>query len=140
MLHHIFLPAGDVQQRPYSSSLPYRAGDRLFLIGARADPGSPRPNGRDEFDRLAKAADSGRLRFEFLVAPVLGRFERIGKVRIESRLSKEMNALRFNPFNTGADLRPVGMLNRWRRDAYPLSQRAWGATKAALAHRTEPTN
>src|SRR5688572_19888786 len=27
LAHHVFLPATDVQQRPYSSSLPYRAGD-----------------------------------------------------------------------------------------------------------------
>ncbi|MDQ3209134.1 MAG: hypothetical protein M3Q37_11090, partial [Gemmatimonadota bacterium] len=87
------------------------------------------PNGSDESDRLAKAADSGRLRFEFLVAPLLGRFERIGEVRIGSKLPEEMNAPRFNPFKTwrGPE-NPSDTLNRWRRDACPLSQRAWGPT------------
>src|SRR5829696_3950772 len=30
VLHHVFVPAGDVQQRPYSSSLPYRVGEETF--------------------------------------------------------------------------------------------------------------
>ena len=134
LLRHIFLPATDVQQRLYSSSLPYRSGSRTFLVGARPDPGSPRPDGSDEFDRLAKAADSGQLRFEFVLASPLGRFERIGEMQIGSRLPDEIDALRYNPFNTGADLMPIGTLNRWRRTAYPSSQRAWGATdRRALA-------
>lgn len=139
VLHHVFLPAGDVQQRPYSSSLPYQSGRQTFLVGARSHPHSPRPSGGDEFDRLDEAADSGRLRFEFMIAPVLGRFERIGEVRIGSRLPGDIDALRFNPFNTGDDLNPVGTLNRWRREAYPLSQRAWGTIdeKALAQDRAE---
>ena len=134
LLHHMFLPATDVQQRLYSSSLPYRSGERTFIVGTRAAPGSPRPDGGDEFDRLAKAAASGRLRFEFVLAAPMGRFERIGELQIESRLPDEIDALRFNPFNTGADLIPIGTLNRWRSTAYPSSQRAWRATdRRALA-------
>jgi hypothetical protein len=68
LLHHVFLPAADVQQRVYSSELPYRSVRRTFLVGARPDSGSPRPQGGDEFERLAEAADSGRLRFEFVLA------------------------------------------------------------------------
>lgn len=134
ILHHIFLPAGDVQQRVYSSSLPYRSGDETFLVGARAHPDSPRPSGGDEFERLAQAALSGRLRFEFALASLVGRFERIAEVEIGSRLSEEFDALCFNPFNTGENLEPVGAVNRWRRAAYPQSQRAWGSTgERALA-------
>lgn len=128
VLHHIFLPAGDVQQRLYSSSLPYRSGSRRFLIGARPHPGSPRPSGGDEFDRLEQAARSGQLRFELAIAPLLGRFERIGDLKIGSRARPEIDALCFNPFNTGGGLEPVGMLNRWRAQAYPRSQRAWRST------------
>jgi len=134
VLHHVFLPAGDVQQRPYSSSLPYKSGGQMFLVGARSHPDSPRPSGADEFDRLDNAANSGRLRFEFLVAPVFERFERLGEIRIGSRLPGDIDALRFNPFNTGSDLNPVGTLNRWRQEAYLRSQRAWGsADEKALA-------
>src|SRR5215207_9871434 len=45
--HRVFLPAGDFQQRPYSSALAYRAGDDRFLIGALPDPTGPRPQGDD---------------------------------------------------------------------------------------------
>ena len=134
LLHHVFVPSRDTQSRPYSSSLPYRAGDRTFLIGARPQPESPRPGGADEFDRLEAAARTGRLRFDLTTSALLGRFHRVGELRIGARLPAEADALRFNPFNTGPDLEPVGALNRWRRAAYPLSQQAWGGTrKRALA-------
>jgi hypothetical protein len=98
------------------------------LIGVRPHPGSPRPSGGDEFDRLERAAGSGRLRFELAIAPLLGRFERIGDLEVGSRLSADLDALCFNPFNTGGGLEPVGMLNGWRARAYPRSQQAWGST------------
>jgi hypothetical protein len=128
VVHHIFLPAGDVQQRPFSSSLPYRAGSRSFLVGTRPIPESPRPDGEDEFDRLALAAATRRLRFEFVIASPFGRFERVGILKIGSKLPQSLDALRFSPFNTGGGLEPVGTMNRWRGQAYPLSQRAWGRT------------
>ncbi|HSO97804.1 MAG TPA: hypothetical protein VLP43_02925, partial [Solirubrobacteraceae bacterium] len=52
VLHHVFLPATDVQQRPYTSALPYRAGSELFLVGVLPDRRSPRPGGDNEFERL----------------------------------------------------------------------------------------
>jgi len=128
VLHHLFLPAGDVQQRPYSSSLPYRAGDRSFIIGARPVPDSPRPDGEDEFDRLERAARTGRLRFELVIASAFGRFVRVGALHVEARLPAALDALRYSPFNTGGGLTPVGALNRLRDYAYPLSQRAWGSS------------
>lgn len=128
VLHHLFLPAGDVQQRPYSSSLPYRAGDRSFLLGARPVPDSPRPGGADEFDRLERAALTGRLRFELVIAPAFGRFERVGTLHLDTKLPAILDALRYSPFNSGGGLAPAGALNRLRDYAYPLSQRAWGST------------
>ena len=125
VLHHGFVPSSDVQQRPYSSSLPYRAGDRRFLIGVVPDPGSPRPEGSDEFDRLARAANGGRLIFGLAIAPLRGRFSRIGTLHVGERLPDALDALRFSPFNYGGGLEPVGLLNRLRDYAYPLSQAAW---------------
>ena len=72
LLHHIFLPARDVQQRPYTSSLPYRAKDNLFLVGAVPRRDSPRPDGQNEFDRLQAAALTSRLAFDIAVAPMGG--------------------------------------------------------------------
>ena len=129
LLHHIFLPARDVQQRPYTSSLPYRAKGDLFLVGAVAQPSSPRPGGRNEFERLEAAASTGRLAFDIAVARIAGRFQPIGSLHIGRRLSHELDALRFNPWNTGGGMEPAGWLNGARDRAYKLSQGAWRRTR-----------
>lgn len=128
VLHRLFLPASDVQHRPYSSSLPYRAGAERFVVGALPLPGSPRPDGCDELERLDRAAATGRLAFHLAAAPRWGRFHPLAELRIGTRLADAADALRFNPWNTGGGLEPVGILNRLRDYAYPISQRAWGAT------------
>jgi hypothetical protein len=135
LLHHVLLPARDVQQRPYSSAFPYRAGDRRFVVGALPDPESPRPEGTDELHRLARAAATGRLTFALAVASVPGNFEPVGSIRVEQPLPDTFEALRFNPFHCGGGLRPSGLLNRMRRTAYPLSQRTWAAAGHAEAQR-----
>lgn len=135
LLHHIFVPAGDVWQRPYSSSLPYRSGDERFLIGALAHPDSPRPDGPDEFARLDAAAATGHLRFRLAIASLEGRFRPVGELRVGMRLPDSLDALRFNPWNTGADLEPAGWLNGARLRAYELSQRAWRFTQHCGAER-----
>ena len=125
LLHHIFLPARDVQQRPYTSALPYRAEDALFLVGAVPRRDSPRPDGRHEFDRLQAAASTGRLAFDVAVASIGGRFRPVGSLHIGRRLPHELDALRFNPWNTGGGMEPAGWLNGARDRAYKLSQGAW---------------
>ena len=127
LLHHLFVPATDVQQRVYSTSLPYRANDETFLIGVMPDPASPRPPGSDEFDRLAAAAATGKLVFGIAVAPIGGRFRRVGSLEIGEPLPQTLDALRFNPLeHCGGGLEPIGAMNRLRDYAYPLSQAAWG--------------
>lgn len=128
IVHHVFVPAGDVQQRIYSSSLPFRAGDERFIVGALPDPRSPRPDGDHELDRLDRAAATGELRFRLAVAPLQGRFRPIADLHIGERLGPELDALRFNPFNCGGGLAPSGVLNRWRATAYHASQHAWRRT------------
>jgi hypothetical protein len=137
LIHHVFVPAADVQDRIYSSSLPFSAGEERFLIGALPRSNSPRPQGGDELDRLARAAATGELRFDLAVARLEGRFRPIAELQVGERLSPELDALRFNPFNCGGGLRPSGMFNRWRAGAYPLSQRAWRRTKRAGAERQD---
>jgi hypothetical protein len=110
VLHHLFLPAAHPQDRPYSTALPYRAGDEEFLLGALPGP--------DE------------LRFQLAVAPLDGRFRPVAEIRLGERLPDTADALRFNPWNTGGGLEPAGLLNRWRRRAYPMSQAAWARTRA----------
>jgi hypothetical protein len=129
VLHHIFLPARDVQQRPYTSSLPYRAGADSFLVGALPDPRSPRPGGDTEFDRLDAAASTGRLVFQIATARIGGRFRPVAELHVGARLPAGLNALRFNPWNTGGGLEPAGWLNGARDRAYKLSQAAWGRSR-----------
>jgi len=93
------------------------------------DSRSPRSEGANEFDRLDTAASTGRLVFRLCVAPVGGRFRPVGELHIGGRLSPALDALRFNPWNTGGGMRPVGWLNEARDRAYKLSQRAWGTTR-----------
>ncbi len=109
VLHHVFVPAGAIDQRPYSSSLPYEAGGETFLVGAL-------PTGSPD-------------RFHLAVAPPEGRFRPVAEIRVGVELPATADALRFNPWNTGGGLRPSGLLNRWRRRAYPMSQAAWGVTR-----------
>lgn len=135
LLHHVFVPATDAQQRPYTSALPYRTGGERFLIGVLPDPCSPRPDGLDEFTRLDAAAASGRLAFRLCTAPMGGRFQPVGELRIGGRLADELDALRFNPWNTGEDLVPAGWLNGARCRAYRLSQAAWRRTQPDGARR-----
>jgi hypothetical protein len=130
IVHHAFLPASDVWERPYTSSLPYRAGADRFLIGALPDPDSPRPeDGATELDRLDAAARTGRLRFQLAIAPLMGRFSPVADLWIGERLPAELDALRFNPWNCGGGLQPAGALNGARDRAYRLSQAAWRRTR-----------
>jgi hypothetical protein len=127
ILHHGFVPVTDVQQAPYTSALPYRAGRERILIGVLPLPDSPRPQAPTAQARLRRAAATGRLRFALAIAPLLGRFRRIGELQIgREPLPPEANAIMFNPWNTGGGLEPVGFLNRLRRDAYPAAQQGWG--------------
>ena len=127
VVHHVFVPAADVQQRPYSSSLPYRVGDGTFLVGAVPRAESPRPDGGNELERLAAAAATGALVFDLAVAEVWGRFRPVAALRVGDPLPPQADALLFNPWNSGGGIEPSGFLNRLRDVAYPLSQRAWGA-------------
>ena len=136
IVHHVFLPSGDVQARPYTSSLPYRAGGATFLVGALPHPESPRPEGRDEFDRLDKAAALG-LRLRIAVSPVMGRFRPVAELRVGARLPRSVDALRFHPGNSGGGMNPIGVLNAMRDLSYPLSQAAWRRTRGGAARQQE---
>lgn len=131
ILHHGFLPAADVWERPYTSALPYRAGDDLFIVGAVPHPDGPRPDGEHELDRLAKAAATGEQRFDLSVASPMGRFRAVGEILVGARLPDELDAIQMNPWNSGGGLQPAGFLNRLRDYAYPLSQAGWRRRQAA---------
>jgi hypothetical protein len=115
VLHHLFVPAAHVRQRPFSSSLPYAAGEDTVLIGAL-------PAGE---------------RFALAVARPAGRFAAVGHVELGDRLPDTANGMRFNVReNTGGGLEPTGVLNRMRDLAYPMSQWAWGRAGAGAEQLT----
>jgi hypothetical protein len=129
LVHHIFLPARDTQERPYTSALRFRAGAEQFIVGALPRADSPRPSGANELERVRAAAATGALRFDFAVSPVFGRFTPVAELRIGAQLPERFDALCFQPWKGGGGLEPVGVLNRMRRYAYPMSDRAWRATQ-----------
>jgi DNA-binding transcriptional ArsR family regulator len=53
----------------------------------------------------------------------------VGSLRIGRRLPHELDALRFNPRNTGGGMEPAGWLNGAHDRAYMLSQRAGRRTR-----------
>lgn len=115
VLHHLFLPAAHVRQRPFSSALPYAAGEETVLIGAL-------PAGEH---------------FSLAVARPSGRFASVGRIELGATLPDGANALRFNVReNTGGGLEPTGVINRMRDLAYPMSQWAWTRAGAGAGRLT----
>lgn len=135
VLHHVFVPARDVWQAPFSSALPYRAGAEQFLLGALGRLHGPRPAGDSDLERLDSAAAAGQLDFRLAVAGLNGRFRPVGELSLGRRLAPELDALCFNPWNTGGGLEPAGWLNNARFIAYRRSQAAWRRTQPdGVAH------
>ncbi|HZG94980.1 MAG TPA: hypothetical protein VEZ46_09720 [Mycobacteriales bacterium] len=119
-VRHLMVPAPGFAGHLFSSILLYRVGDQQLLIGARTPAGAVHT-----IDEATAAAEAGDLRFELLVAPVFGRWRRVGTVSVRHRLPQAASeALRFNPWNTGGGIMPAGPLQRLRRAAYPASQAA----------------
>jgi hypothetical protein len=108
LVHHLLLPTRNPRALPYSSLVPYRAGDDTFLVGARAS--------RDGFD--------------LAIAPVGGKLRPVGHITVGERLPAEANRIRFNPWNTGGGIEPTGLINRLRDYAYPASQKGWAGAPA----------
>lgn len=115
VLHHLFLPAAHIRQRPFSSALPYAVGDETVLIGAV-------PTGEH---------------FSLAVARPSGRFTGVGRIELGARLPDGANGLRFNVReHTGGGLEPTGVINRMRDLAYPMSQWAWGRSNGGVERMT----
>jgi hypothetical protein len=103
VLRRIFLPARSFGARPYGSGVSYRAGAETFTLGLVPLKGRA----------FALACSAG------------GPFERIGVVEVGGRLPPTAEAVRLHPYNCGGGLEPIGLVNRLRDYAYPLSQAAW---------------
>jgi len=125
VLHHLLLPGvrGPFGQ-PYSTILPYRAGDGVRLFGA-LPLRAPAHDGRNDLDEFDAAARRGEARFALAVAAPFRGWRRIGSIEVGAPLdAEEGERLRFNPWNTGGGIRPVGPFQGLRDPAYSASQRA----------------
>jgi hypothetical protein len=130
LLRRLLFPTTSFVCRAFSSALPYELGDRrvvLLLVPVLRDGGRPSDGVvRRRGGALAEldAAISAGLRFQLRTAGSLGPSLPLATLTIEGPLPTEQTEqLRFNPWTTGPDIRPVGWLNLLRDTAYRASQR-----------------
>lgn len=92
-LHHFAVPASSADDQLYSSLWLYIAGVRPVVFGASAAAG-------------ARSGELGRGdRLDFLMGGVIGRFHRIGEVRLGSEIPRA--SVGFAASNSGGGLRPL---------------------------------
>jgi hypothetical protein len=116
------LPATSFLGRHYSSLTPYLLGGRPVLFGARTAP-SPVRDGGTALAEFDVAASNGALSFDIQTASPIGRWGTAGIVRVGQVMADdEAERLRFNPWNTGPALLPVGLADALRRPVYQASQ------------------
>ena len=124
VLHHLLLPSRGFFSLPYSSVLLYRIGDAVRLVGALQR--TQVIGGGTDFEQLLRTTASREVRFALAVAEPLGRWQPIAELRLGGRVhGPDAERLRFNPWNTGGGIRPVGPLMGLREAAYRESQRGW---------------
>jgi hypothetical protein len=123
LVHHLLLPGvGGFFGQSFSSLLLYRLGGRVRVVGARAT--APFPGGRAGLPDLVAAADGGNLRYQLALAPLARRWTGIGELIVGDRIpDSQTERLKFDPWNTGGGIRPVGPLMGLRRPAYRGSRK-----------------
>jgi hypothetical protein len=126
LVRRLLVPSRSFLAGSLSSALPYRVGgrDAVVLLRPRPRPGSGRwPGTGRALADLRAAAATGDLAYELRLAGSLGRSRTVAVLAIGQPLGPAATeALRFNPWTTGRDIRPVGRLNRLRRRSYRASQ------------------
>lgn len=123
-LHHLLLPSRGFFSLPYSSVLLYRIGGALKLVGAL--PRTKPVGGGTDFEQLLRTTAGREVRFALALAEPFGRWQPLAEIRLGERVpAADAESLRFNPWNTGGGIRPVGPLMGLREAAYRESQRGW---------------
>lgn len=126
LLHHLLVPTTGFFSLPYSSVLLYRIGPDVRLVGAVART-SPQGGGT-AFEQLDRTAAETEVRFDLAVASPMGRWQPVGELRLGHRVpTAQGEHVRFNPWNTGGGIRPIGPFMGLRAGAYRGSQAGWSA-------------
>lgn len=120
---HLLRPATSVTRTTMSTLLPYDvAGIGRHPLCAHA-VGADRPVTYPEV-----VQDPGTMLPDFEVVVWAPRPARLAVVRTHEHVDPAAGEhLRFDPWNTGSELRPAGLVNRLRRPTYAASQRGRGA-------------
>ena len=114
----------------FSSLLPYAIGRERLLVGALADARSAARRGHP-LDQLAAAVERRTVRFVLAVGRLATPWRPVALLEILEPLPPARSAeLRFNPWNTGGGIEPVGLPNRVRAPAYRGSQAGRPTTSA----------
>lgn len=121
-VRHLLVPARGFDTACWSSLLLYRHRGELLVVGARFT--GPPPRRPLRLADVERAAADGALRFVLSVCAPFGPWRPVAELDVHDRLPALASAgLRFNPWNTCPDLRPVGPLNHLRAAAYEAAQR-----------------
>ncbi len=119
----LIAPGHDLATTVMSSVLPYDVegmGRRLIL--ARAREGSASAN----YAEVVRHGPDRMPVFEIRLSRPDGPM--LATIHAEDMAPTEVGErIRYNPWHTGPELQPRGMLNRLRRPTYPASQEGWGA-------------
>jgi len=127
-LRHLLLPGRRFLEPHYSSLLPYRFDKRVLLVGARRDPTGLGPG--PAYSELARRDHAG-ITLQLTIATPLGNWVPVATLELGTRLpDAEVEALRFDPSNTGGGFELATALNRLRIPAYAGSQRGRGVLPA----------
>ncbi len=120
LARHALLPGfGGFFGQFFSSLWPYGVGGRPRMLGLAPVGGLHSP--RDLERHAARAGGRGYRR---CVARIGGPWISVAQVELGERLPDDVvERIRFNPWNTGEDLRPAGPLMGLRDSAYEGSQR-----------------
>jgi hypothetical protein len=129
LLHHLLLPAKSFLSLPYSSVLLYRIGEDVRLVGAL--PVTEPLGGGTDFDQLRRTADQKQIALDLAVASPFGSWRPVGRLSLGAQVPVDVaQYIRFNPWNTGGGIRPMGPFMGLRAGAYRGSQEGWSAEGA----------
>lgn len=121
-LRHTFAWGRSHLAHHYSSVIPFRAGGRQVLFGARPLT-SPQAGARD-LTELEDAAAAGRLALELQIASLLGPWRAVAVLESFAPLPPAAaRALRFSSDTTGGGIQADDPVNRIRGAAYRAANR-----------------